>query len=272
MRTEKSNQRVNFLKTIVAEEYLNNENISLCELSEKYHCCKGVLSRILKELNIPLRNRYHDINLKYNFDKINSEESAYWLGFIYADGSITYSPESDGIRYVLEIGLAIRDKEHLEKFKKFMGSDREITNRIKTNSCRFSISSKELCINLYNLGIRKGKTYILNIDEVLISIPKEYIKDFIRGYTDGDGSIFKDGTVSYTSYFRETMEILLLKLPFKIEYKIYIRDNRCPRICITRKQYYLKVLDFIYKDATIFLDRKYEKYIAILQRNSQYYQ
>lgn len=267
MRTNKSQERIEFLKDVVAKEYIDNESISLCELAEKYHCCKGVLSKVLKGLNIPLRNRYHDIVLKYDFDKINSEESAYWLGFIYADGSITYSPESSGVRYVLEIGLANKDRQHLEKFRNFIGSKREIKERIKTNSNRLTVSSKELCVNLYNLGIRKNKTYIMNINEVFENIPNIYIKDFIRGYTDGDGSIFKDGTVSYTSYFKETMQIILSHLPFEIEYKLYIRPDKCPRICITKRRFYSKVLDFIYKDATIFLDRKYEKYIAVLQRN-----
>ena len=48
--------------------------------------------------------------LRY-FDKINTEEKAYWLGFLYADGSISSKEDK------IELGLAEKDLHHIEKFK-----------------------------------------------------------------------------------------------------------------------------------------------------------
>ena len=47
------------------------------------------------------------------FQKIDNEESAYWLGFIYADGCMC-----DGSR--IQIMLKGSDYQHLEKMKIFL--------------------------------------------------------------------------------------------------------------------------------------------------------
>ena len=67
-----------------------------------------------------------------NIKEIQTEEDAYWLGFIYADGSITYTPDKKCIRYVLEIGLKEEDSAHLEKFKAFIGTHCTIKYREKS--------------------------------------------------------------------------------------------------------------------------------------------
>ena len=45
------------------------------------------IKRILKENGINLTNRRFNVNKEY-FNEINSEEKAYWLGFLFADGYI----------------------------------------------------------------------------------------------------------------------------------------------------------------------------------------
>jgi hypothetical protein len=267
MNTNKQIGRVQYLKDIVIKEYVVNDAITLTELSKKYKCGIGTLSNLLKKEGIRVREKYHDITFNYWFDSIKNEEQAYWLGFLYADGTTSYDPSNVKNIYKIELGLAAKDLEHLKKFKLFLGTPNNINFREKTNSYRLIISSKKLCINLYNLGFRKGKTYIDNVEEIIKNVPNEYYSHFLRGYTDGDGSIFKDGTVSYTSNFIETILKLIKNVPFELEYKSYIRNNRSPRICITRKKYFLPLLNYLYKDSNIYLDRKYEKYIAVLNRN-----
>src|SRR5271166_7037406 len=53
------------------------------------------------------------------FETIDSEEKAYWLGFLLADGSIQVRKN---VQKIVKLALAIEDKEHLEKFKKFVNS------------------------------------------------------------------------------------------------------------------------------------------------------
>lgn len=265
MNTNKQIKRVEYLKNTAAVEYVNNKNLTVTELSKKYKCSIGTLSKILKSLNIIVRDKYHYIVLNNFFEKIESSESAYWLGFIFADGSVTYDPNIKSKQpYKLEIGLCAKDKEHLYKFKKFIGTDKKIEYREKSNSYRITISSKKLAINLCNLGIVKNKTYKNSIKKVLNNVPDIYFKDFLKGYTDGDGSIFKKGIVSYTAYDVNTIVKILEKVPFKLEYKTYITSNRSPRICVTKSKYWKKLLNYIYKNSTLHLDRKYERYIAVL--------
>ena len=68
------------------------------------------------------------------FDCIDTEEKAYWLGFIYADGSIF----SNG--YKFELSLCGKDIEHLHKFNKFMEHKKDnVKTRIekgKFSACR----------------------------------------------------------------------------------------------------------------------------------------
>lgn len=264
MITKKVKERRLYLKDVAVNEYLNNTNITLKELEKKYKCGKSTISRILKEEGIKIRNRYHDIKLKYNFYKIDSEESAYWLGFIYADGSITYSPDDNKTRYILEIGLAEKDKEHIEKFIFFIGSHCKITYREKTKSYRVIISSKEMIINLHNLGIIKNKTYINNIEKLWSNIPKEFQKDFIRGYFDGDGHISNNFRIALTSYNKEGIEYILNNCSLSIsKYKVYHKkDSNTADIKLNQKESVL-LLHFMYHNCFIYLKRKYEKYLGL---------
>lgn len=126
---------------------------------------------------------------RYNgiFKTINNKNTAYWLGFLAADGSIHKN------KHQLMIGLSRKDRDHLEKFKKFIESDAEIKDRdmvCSTNGKRYPSSlihiySKELVDDLsqYNIVVNKSNQ---NID-FLKHIPDSYKIYFILGYFDGDG-------------------------------------------------------------------------------------
>ena len=64
---------------------------------------------------------------------------------------------------------------------------------VKTNkTIRLCISSSKLINDLHNLGVKQNKTYLEQ--HIPSKIPEKYLKDFIRGYFDGDGS-FSGGIV-----------------------------------------------------------------------------
>ena len=124
---------------------------------------------------------------KYNWDffNIDSEELYYFLGFIAADGYISNND--------IEIGLSIKDKVILEKFRDLIVPHKPIYFKEKSNSYNLKISCKSL--------ISKFKNFFQMVSNkkhnemVFPDIPKEYLKDFIRGYVDGDGTI--DTTKGY---------------------------------------------------------------------------
>ena len=67
-----------------------NSGISVIKLIKKYHTSYDTIKKIFDENNITIVNKQN--RTKFNesiFDNIDSEEKAYWLGFIYADGYIS---------------------------------------------------------------------------------------------------------------------------------------------------------------------------------------
>lgn len=128
-------------------------------------------------------------NSKYNgiFKTIDNNNTAYWLGFLAADGSVHKK------RHQLMIGLSRKDRDHLEKFRTFIGSDIEIKDRDMTCSTNgksypsslIHIISKELVNDLSKYSIVPNKSN-QNID-FLQYIPEPYKIYFILGYFDGDG-------------------------------------------------------------------------------------
>ena len=59
-------------------------------------------------------------NVLHNFETIDTEEKAYWLGFLYADGSVSSNEDK------IELGLAEQDMHHIEKFRDFIGINNKI--------------------------------------------------------------------------------------------------------------------------------------------------
>ncbi len=127
---------------------------------------------------------------KYNIDKnlmnvIDTEEKAYWLGFFYADA---YNNEKRG-RIVIE--LQEQDKSHLDKCAKFFGSPREpflqLKNKGKYIAYRLELNSIYLSKVLKQHGCPQAKSFTIIFPKWLNN---NLINHFIRGYFDGDGSIW----------------------------------------------------------------------------------
>lgn len=120
------------------------------------------------------------------FSQINSNNVAYWIGFIAADGTISIK------KHKLSFGLSIKDKDQLEKFKATIGCQNVITERdtLCTNgkryrSCYLSIYSEQIISDLLQYGIEERKSF-KDID-FLSFIPEQYKFSFICGFFDGDG-------------------------------------------------------------------------------------
>jgi len=218
-----------------------------------------------------------------NFSIIDSELKAYLIGFFYADANLT--------DYVISIRLSIKDKEHLEKLAKILNkptSERDIENKNGKiyKTIGFNICSKQSVDSLREIGFIKNKTYQID-DVVFNNIPDDFKRHFIRGFFDGDGTIFyskwKDknhewntsercsiGFVSYNSKILESIKNWL-------QYKLHLNDKNIKSDNfedITKKDKYWrliyngnriskKILDFLYEDSTIYMNRKYDKYLKI---------
>lgn len=207
--------------------------------------------------------RKYNFNEHY-FDNIDCQEKAYWLGFFAADG---YNHKSKGC---IEFRLHKQDIEILEKFKSHIEANNPI-GIYKQTYCNLSLYSKYLCDKLSEYGLIQAKTYTLQIP----LLDKDLMRHFIRGYYDGDGCFSitkrKDRTENSLVYqFNITgMENSLRIIQNYLVNNVGIINNglkhRKSTIVVTihysGRNVCKRILDYLYQDATIYLQRKYNKYI-----------
>ena len=168
------------------------EGKSLRYLADVYHTSRTTLSEKLKNLGYNIKNKQIESKISETiFDSIDTEEKAYWLGFIYADGNIKTVTKKIQT-YTLNITLKNSDIEHLHKFNIFMSGTVNI--RQNTNSCVWAASNKHLWQTLNKYGCTPNKSLTLKFPNENIFKSKDLIRHFVRGYFDGDGCI------SYNKY------------------------------------------------------------------------
>lgn len=253
MNTEK----INLYNKIIAD--YNTGNFKLKDLSLKYNIKYDTISKNIRKMGI-ITNPHGKISLNSNIFKIiDTEEKAYWLGFLYADGSIYKDLKG---HYRFELGLQEKDVKHIEKFKSFIQSKHKIKYREKTKSYRISFNDSEFSNNLIKLGCIPKKSLILKFPtEQQVSL--NLIPHFIRGYFDGDGYLSKPPkqlTVDIlgTNEFLTTLTSYINSKNKKLKKdKRHINNTFIFSLYGDNARNFLK---FIYKDATVFLDRKKELY------------
>lgn len=127
----------------------------------------------------PSRQRKYACDEQY-FTRLTAE-SAYWLGFILADGNVYVRWRNNRPQFVFSLYSV--DREHLEWFRSCLGSNHPIT-RAKTGVYTFRVLSYGLCLSLEHRGIVPCKSKIVEMPE----LPTRLEKHFWRGVIDGDGS------------------------------------------------------------------------------------
>lgn len=185
--------------------------------------------------------------------KLDEEESQYWLGYICADGNVQYSKK----HRVYKVALFSMDKEIIDKFIEFMGGRCHYHLRKQNGIHEAYINSKQLCEYLIELNITPNKGLTLNPNLPLT-------KDFLRGFFDGDGSIRKDRkeckfTCGSKIFVRRICKILD---DLDIFYKVRAKGN-AEDICIERSASCETMLNYMYKDSSVYLERKYLQYVAL---------
>ena len=231
--------------------------------------------------------RLYTCNYNY-FDVIDSEEKAYWLGFIMADGCIQHIVRYRKLvtgsflqsRKLLKIQLQERDTNHLQKFLSCIEGTYSIKHYFNNGfmSARILIEDNHLFDSLVTLGAVPRKSLVAKFP----NIPSDLEMFFIRGYFDGDGCLSKHKTRHNTDEFefslvgtREMLEAIIERLPVNHNIKMKQRfpernvNNWTVKYCGNQQTY--KVMSLLYKDAKIYLERKYIKYLELEERVSRLY-
>lgn len=223
------------------------------------------------------------------FEIIDIEEKAYWLGFIMADGCIVQKSLNKPC-LSLVINLKESDKKHLEKFKNHLNSNlpvrifKQPAVDIKSCSgishvkerlgCKIEINSKKICDDLIKHNVNRRKTLK---EKIPIIENEELIRHFIRGFFDGDGCF---AVVKPKNRKREYAKIFISSGQEIINYIVDMvyqntgvlmktdTQGKLYRCYLQNEKDILSFFNYIYKDSSVFLDRKKELIDSYLSKYS----
>jgi len=252
----------------IIDFYLKGNSLNKTGL--KFNKDPNTIKRILEKNFIPVRSWLEVMksntffcNDNY-FEKIDSKDKAYYLGFLTADGWIN--------KKGFGIALNTKDKYILELFKEKLNYQGKIGSyRLKTSQKEMNylvLTSEKIKTDLAKYGVIKNKTHYTYFPD----IPEELHSHFIRGIFDGDGCI---------SYYKTNLEfsivgnfILISKLQ-----EILIKNCNLNKTVLRKDKnknnniFYIKyagnlqckrIYDYLYKDCEdLYLTRKKEKFEQI---------
>ncbi len=284
-------------RTIYTEEQRDQmktlylSGLSASQVARKLATDLGTCRRELKTL-LSLRSinetRRMTMGIKFvrsdAFD-ILTPDTLYWIGFLYADGHI------EGKVPVLGVSISIIDKSHLEKMNQFLGGQLNIgevkQSRNKTlkgqvndstNLVRLKVADKQLYSRLRDLGFTSNKTHTIIPHDLL-----KYSRDFWRGVVDGDGWLTKScithfnkktggdkqyeypkvGLCGNEATIKAFLEFIRLSgIDCKSQVKKAPRENGLYSMDSAGEPA-IKICNLLYKDAVVYLDRKYQKYLEL---------
>lgn len=274
---------------------LYKKGFSTCDISNIFFNdkakCDRTIANILTKNNINLRpfGSENKVNNYTFFDTIDTEEKAYWLGFIYADGNIRIDKSNTHLlqieieqsdSYILD--LLIDSLQYKSKIKNY---ERETVEYLPKNlnyfkrenrfegynkiykGCSLQVSNEHLYHSLIRHGVIENKTLQMNLPT---TVPKELLNHFIRGYFDGDGSFsngfIHNGKYEYAKlvfygqhnlleYIKESLKSLNLS-----DNKIFDKKKeKVSMLSYGSKNDLALLYKYLYENATIYLTRKKEK-------------
>jgi len=237
------------------EEYVNKKR-SLGDIAKDCDCARQYVYKKMQELNIPLRTHKEARGLAYDRNKISytitdengterlithgsiqinenffsswSNEMAYVLGVVYTDGYL----DPTSIR-LPRFSVSQKEPELLNKLLDLMDCNARLYRN--KNVFNFYINNRGMFDDLINLGLSPRKSKTIEFP----NIPQEFVRHFIRGCWDGDGSIFFDQNrlvASYISGSKKFIERLVQEL-----YKVGISKGLSCRVEKGHKRVFLPV-------------------------------
>lgn len=261
------------IDTSIIQEYLSGTSLS--GLSKKHDISTYILKKELVKNGIKIRsrneqNKYSPQNqrkLEVNdlYFSQQSENMAYLLGMFAADGCVYEKTNA------IKLTLASVDREYLEQVRQELQIESEIkdyeTSQGYQNS-ELRFSSFQIKKDFADYNIIPKKTYSFKFPQKL---KKEYYKDFIRGYFDGDGSISTagEGAIRWQLCSHEK-DVLQKVLEF-------FEENDIPKVSIQKMKgkelYYIqystastkKIYNILYYENCFHLPRKKKKYESLMK-------
>ena len=237
------------------------------------------IGKVLKKKEIEKRT-YSETNRRYKrnseyFDNIDTPNKAYILGLIYADGNNYIY----GDKHCLTISLQAEDVSLLERVKDELEYEGDLRfNPLSKKDQNFkdqyilAITDEHMCEQLKKIGVVQRKSLVLKFPTFL---RPDLIRHFVRGYFDGDGSIYFDksrnkehASLCGTKEFCNGVSNILTSM--------FVNNNTYkPKQTFDKNTYVLqtggnlssyKFLSWMYKDCDIKMERKYKDYLDFCER------
>jgi len=249
---------------------LNYETMSYRKLGEKIGRTDNAVQTKLGKLGLKRKSKYF-YNKRF-FEVIDTEEKAYWLGFIYADGYVVNNKTTR--TYETAIQLKQSDFIHLEKFNSSLSGNipiKKFNKQVKDKTyelCQIRLYSIDMMNDLEQHGVFQNKTFNIKFPN---DLKKELYSSFIRGFFDGDGSIYyqkgkKVYRCKFTSASIDFIKSLkeIIKLNVGVDFTI-INYKKHYDLLAKNQSDTFKFMNYIYYDSNIYLDKKKEIYKNILE-------
>lgn len=267
------------IKKLPAQDIITSyqeDGKTMTDIAKEYSVTVNTIKKILLDNNISIRSGNSALNPFFKedfFETIDTEAKAYFLGLLITDGCVLEpDPSNNHPNYKICLELQEDDKYILDALKEQLGLTSATPwkqERVRDNSISttYSLSwySTKMANDLAKYGVVPRKTditYLPQIDSNLMS-------HLIRGMIDGDGSLtftHPKGDPRFVVYFcgspkcvTQVRDYLVSKLGvFNIS--IVNRSPHLSQISWAGKDDCLKICEYLYKNATLFLTRKFEKY------------
>mgnify|MGYP001592825679 CR=1 FL=1 len=247
----------------IVSEYMSGTTAD--EVGRIYGCHRQTVYNYVNRAGLETRKRGHHTRLysvdDHFFDVIDTEEKAYWLGFIAADGYV--APR------LLSISIAVKDESHLLKLLDSMSSNYPIHRYYNGNSygrnwiSSLRISSHGIASALSAHGLEQRKTFTVQPHPCSLS---SLAMHYWRGVFDGDGCICRpdDGSCSLSLTGNVFMVDGFRSFVMGVSpttAKVTLHRNGINHFYLVHGMNFVRpALDVMYGNSTISLQRKFELY------------
>ena len=201
------------------------------------------------------------------FDTIDTQEKAYFLGFLYADGCVSHN------FLTLSLKLHQQDENILLRLKNLISPASSLKIIDHKYVC-LRVHRKHICQQLNQLGCTPRKSLTLKFPSP-DQVPPNLLHHFVRGYSDGDGCIhfrqlkskrkdFAWTIVSTNDFCQSLQQHLKNTLNVNCHLKNCDPTNKntiTKTLTVGGSLQLMKVFNWMYQDSTIHMDRKYDKYL-----------
>lgn len=238
-------------------------------LSEEIGCSESSIAKVWREAGLIGKQPYtYYYNTDY-FEKIDTPPKAYYLGFILGDGCV-HSNINDNRQWTVNISIHPKDRDILEKFKNQLNTKKPIYESLNGShpNVTLQISSDKMYKDLFKYGVKERKS---TEPSSIKNIPEKYERDFLRGFFDADGSIYRNNFKYFVTNLAGNYEVIKYFSSLLIKYNItphiyqdthkdYTINHYGLRLFSIKDNYkFMKVI--YYKETKFKLERKYKRFL-----------